>query len=325
MYKDDVQVCAILRNFESDSDYLAFGDFWIQKLTREDRDQLCRDLRYFTNYPGDKYLVGKWYYIGRGKSSTVLRDNGIRFFFPLFRAMKLFKTGDIIIPLAFYSWKNKWHETELHGENYALGYGLKGNPYIFEKDDSEAFNIFRNELEKYLEHITLLDMPYRKKPKIFDDVDMRCFLAIHIFLKGSLENSNPFSIIDRLIDYTTALESMYLLRNEDKRKNLSLRMGSILGQDKCEEKQICRDIKKFYDLRSDIVHGSLMDEKGDRFLRENIYKYEDYLRRSILALFDLNLRNKSKKSVLGIVDKAGLDQDFKKDLQTSLTLLKLAR
>jgi len=136
MITDNVQVCATLRNFESDIDYLSFGDFWIEKIRKEDRIQLCKDLHYFINYPWDNYLVVRWYYIGRGKSLSVLDDNSRMFFFPLFRTMKLFKKGDLIMPFGFYKYNNKWHEKEFHGESY--GYGADANTYCFNKGDIEV-------------------------------------------------------------------------------------------------------------------------------------------------------------------------------------------
>jgi hypothetical protein len=326
MNTHDVQICAILRNFKSDTEYLHFGDFWIEKLREEDRDKLCKDLNYFDNYWGDNYIAVRDYYIGRGKSSDFLSLNSRVFFFPLFRMMKLFKRGDLIIPLLFAYANNKWHEMRFHGDSYGLGCWLGGDAdtCFFEKKDIETFNIFRREIGQYLKYINFPDMPYRKKHKAMSDIDTRCFLAIHVLLKGSVEHHNPFPVIDTLIDYTIALESLYLLRGEDKRQNLSSRIATLLSKDKSEEKQICRNIKKFYDIRSDIVHGSLMDEKGYEFLCENIYEYEDYLRKSILAFLDLNLRNPSKKVVLGIIDKAILDSDLRKEIQESLNILKLA-
>jgi hypothetical protein len=341
MYTDDVQVCATLRNFEADSEYLSFGDFWIQKLTGEDRTQLSRDLKEFTNYPGDNYILVRWYYIGRGKSSTVLRDNAIIFFFPLFRLLKLFKRGDLIMPLGFYSWNKKWYEMPFHGENYGWGYGLKGDPYLFKEKDIEPFNIFRKEMDEYLKHINFLDIPYRKKPKILSDIDTRCFLAIHLLLKGCVENNNPFSIIDRLVDYTTGLESLYLHGEENKRKNLSLRIAALLSKDEDDEKKLRNVIKTFYDIRSAVVHGSLLDKKKDDFLCEHIYEYGDYLRKSILAFLDLNLKNPTKKVVLKMIDETIFEclrfsfcnyflhkhsrrAELRRDIQESLKLLKLA-
>ncbi len=244
------------------------------------------------------------------------------------------------MPIGFYLWNKKWREMQFHGENYGLGYGLKGDFFFFKKEDIEPFNIFRKEMSGYLKYINFLDMPYLKKPKILKDIDTRCFLAIHLLLKGSLENNNPFSIIDRLIDYTTGLESLYLHGEENKRNNLSSRIATLLSKDECDEKQLRKFIKKFYDIRSDIIHGSLIDEKGDEFLSEHIYEYGDYLRKSILAFLDLNFKNPSKKAVLKMIDETIPKQRWlifynyfsntlartakRKDIQNSLKILKLA-
>jgi len=322
MIEDHVQVCATLRNFESDSAYLSFGDFWIQKLTEEDKKIFCKELRYFDNYPWDNYIVATWYYIGRGKGSTVLRDNSIRFFFPLFRAMKLFKKGDLITPFGFYKYNSKWHEEEFHGDSH--GYGAEANPYSFNQTNIEAFNIFSKESKGYLKYIDFPGGPYFKKPEIFKDIDNRCSLAIHIFLKGCAERWSPFVKIDRLLDYTIALESLYLLRDDEKKEKLSSRIAILLSKDKSEERQIRQDIKRFYNIRSDIVHGSLVDREDVKFLDANIYNYEDILRKSILAFLDLNSKSQSKKVVLKTLDEATSNTKLKQQIQESLKILKLA-
>jgi hypothetical protein len=38
----------------------------------------------------------------------------------------------------------------LHGENYASGYGLKGYPYYFKKEDIEPLNLFKSHIEKLI-------------------------------------------------------------------------------------------------------------------------------------------------------------------------------
>jgi hypothetical protein len=343
--EDNVQVCAVLRNFRSDTEYLHLEDFWIEKLTEDDKKNLSKDLTYFVNYPwGDNHIAARWYYIGRGKSSTVLRDNNMMFFIPLFRAMKLFKKGDLIIPLVFYRWKGKWYETRFHGDSYGIGswLGKDDDPYILNKDDVEAFNIFRNEIESYLKYINFPEMPYRKKHKILSDIDTRCFLPIYILLKGSMEHHNRFPVIDALIEYTLALESLYLHGHEPKRRKLSARISILLGKDESEEKQLRRDIKKFYDIRSAVVHGSLMDEKQYSFLCANICDYGDYLRRSILAFLDLNATDKSKKAILKRIDDAISNSgwhalrryfssgfrcktDLRTEIRDSLKMLKLSK
>jgi|GEM_PF-6818109 hypothetical protein len=324
--RDDVHICALLRHFKSDIEYLHFGDFWVQKLTEEDRKQFCTDLKYFNNYWDDYYIAAENHHIGRGEFDDFLSRRVRVFWFPLFRLMKLFKRGDLIIPFCFTYVYKKSREMRFHGDSYALGCWLlkDAEPYFLEKKDIEPFNTFRKEIGQYLKYIDISDSPYRKY-KTMSDIDTRCILAIHILLKGSMEHHNPFLIIDTLIDYTIALESLYLLRGEDKRQNLSSRIAALLGKDEREQEQISHIIKKLYDIRSDIVHGSLMDREGDEFLRANIYEYGDYLRKSILAFLDLNLRDPSKKVVLGVIDKAILDTDLRREIQGSLKVLRLAR
>lgn len=331
--EDNVKVFVILRNFKSDSIYLNFKDFSIEKLSEEDMKKLCMDLKYFTNWPYDNHIVARHYYIGRGKSDTVLRDNIFIFIYPLFRSMKLFSTGDLIMPMAFYRWKGKCYEALLHGENYGLGYGLKGNPYILNNDDIEAFDFFRTIIEKYISFTRLYDIPYLKSPipylkspKMLNNIDFRSSLALHLYLKRSVENNNNFIIFDKLIDYTIALESLYLeRRDEEKRGNLSRRIAILLCKDESEKDKISRDIKEFYDIRSDLVHASLIDSKGDKFLRQNIYNYENILRKSILAFLDLNLLYKTKREVLDYLDQAASNPDLMKKIHDSLEILKLAR
>ena len=79
--------------------------------------------------------------------------------------------------------------------------------------DAKTFEVFRKEMKDYLTYLDLFEMPYRKKHPMFDSVDMRCNFAVHILLKGSIENSNPYILIERLIDCTIAFESLYLTKN----------------------------------------------------------------------------------------------------------------
>jgi hypothetical protein len=85
-------------------------------------------------------------------------------------------------------------------------------------------------------------------------------------------------IFDKLVDYTIALESLCLLKTDrQKGTPLSERVATLLGRDAKEETELYSIVKTLYDSRNDIVHGSFIDDAGDDFLCENIYKYEDIL------------------------------------------------
>jgi hypothetical protein len=327
-FEDNVSVCVTLRHFESDSAYMPFGDaldgFWIQKLDDDDRKHLLENKIGFTNYPGDKFLLGRNYYIGRGKSHSVLEDNAHWHFFPIFRAMKLFKTADLIMPLAFYCWKGKYRSMRLHGENYGDGF-INGNPYVLNKDEADNFHKFFVALESYPIKSSLGVRPYRKPPDILQHIDFRHHFAIHAILKQASEHNNPNLIFDKLVDYTIALESLFLLKSDrDKGTPLSIRAATLLGHDSATEQQITELVKRYYNLRNDIIHASFIDDDGDDFLNANIQKYEDILRRSILAFLDLNKRAATKKAVIKILNDAAGNAQLKATIRGGLGLLGLA-
>ena len=84
---DEVQICVVLRNLKSDSDYLKFGSspfnhFWIQKLTTKDKQSFCKNLKYFTNFPEDNYILCYGHHLGRGESAedALFRQSRIFYF-----------------------------------------------------------------------------------------------------------------------------------------------------------------------------------------------------------------------------------------------------
>ncbi len=280
MIENNIHVCAILRNFTSDEGYLSFlnadyapyDGFWVQKLSNDNLKELQKELKYCSIFHSDDYVLCKWYYVGRGKSVSILPDNSRGFFFPLFRLLKLFKPGDIIFPSIFTTYKDKLREMPFHGDGGGI---RKDNQYIMNAGDVKAFEVFRQEMKDYLINLDLFDMPYRKKIPLFDQIDIRCNFALHILLKGSIENRNPYILIERLIDCTIALESLYLTKNiKRKGEKLSLRANSVLGECDC-------DLQYFYNIRNDIVPSlHLIDGTQYDYLKANISRYENILRRS---------------------------------------------
>ena len=230
------------------------------------------------------------------------------------------------MPIAFYGWKGEHRSMQLHGENYGRGFGLDGNPYVFNQSDVNNFSLFFKELDAYPIKENYSVVPYHKPPEILTHIDFRHYFAIHALLKGSSEHSNPFIIFDKLIDYTIALESLYLLKDDrNKGTPLSERAATLLGRDATEELELTKIVKTFYNLRNDIVHASFIDNVGSDFLSDNIYKYEDILRWSILAFLDLNKRTATKKEIVKILDIAKKDHVLRKDIHGQLKLLKLTR
>jgi len=209
-------------------------------------------------------------------------------------------------------------EMPIHGDSNGIyQLGRKDNPYVMNAADVEAFEIFRKGMKEYLTNLDFYEMPYRKKHSSLHDLDMRCNFAIHILLQGSNENRNPYILIERLIDCTIALESLYLTKNNRKKgEKLDSRVKSILND--------C-DIKYFYNMRNDIVHASFIDDKQYDYLKTNLWEYEDILRKSILAFYDINKKFPTKEESLRVLDEAQSSPELKRDIQSILKVLNLAR
>ena len=328
---DEVQICVVLRNFRSDSEYLKFNSspfnhFWIQKLTIKDKQFLCKTLKYFTNFPEDNYLLCYWHRLGRGEppEDALLRQS-INFLIPLFRVMKLFKKGDLLMPLCFTYWKrrNRWYERQLHGEIFGLGFGFTQNFYILNKSEINTFEKFKTMMEeKYLKPLNfLVDNPFIEPPEMLKkNIDTRCFLPIFLFSKISTNLKPHLAIIEKLLDYTIGFESLYLKKKEsNKKENLAKRTSFLLSENDRKRNEIYNLICKFYEIRNDIVHASLVSSKDYEYLFKNIYEYGELLRKSILASLDLNFKYSSKEEIVKLLDSEH------KSIKTNLILLKLAK
>ena len=326
---DEVQICVVLRNFKSDSDYLKFGSspfnhFWIQKLTIEDKQSFCKNLKYFTNFPEDNYILCYGHHVGRGESveDALFRQSRI-FVLLLFCVMKLFKKGDLLMPFCFTKMENKWYEEQLHGEIFGLGSGFTQNFYIFNKSELSTFEKFKTMMEeKYPKPLNfLIDSPFIKPPEMLKKyIDTRCFLPIFLFSKISTNLNPHLAIIEKLLDYTIGFEFLYLKKKEsNKKENLAKRTSFLLSENKEEKDTIFSLIQKFYEIRNDIVHASLVSSGDYEYLFKNIYEYSELLRRSILAFLDLNFRYSSKEEILKLLS----NED--KNIKAALTLLQLAK
>jgi hypothetical protein len=84
---------------------------------------------------------------------------------------------------------------------------------------------------------------------------------------------------DRLIDQMIAFESLYIGDDKELGYKLALRTAFFLTRDEDKRKTVFSDMKKAYDLRGSILHGSKKLEWPD--LKHIIAKTEEYLRQSI--------------------------------------------
>lgn len=86
-------------------------------------------------------------------------------------------------------------------------------------------------------------------------------IALHRFSLGAGEDTPA----DALIDYVITLEALLLPRKYEGELSFRLRLhgANFLGSNPMERKDLFRQIKRIYNLRSDLVHGSKMHPQGE--------------------------------------------------------------
>ncbi len=104
--------------------------------------------------------------------------------------------------------------------------------------------------------------------------------AKRFFLSGGAKRFNPkWDDVDRIVDYATALESTLVPEQDYTTRRISRRAAALIAQDDpTEMEQIVRLMKKLYDIRSRLVHGSRLDDEQRRWLSENCNHIEHRVR-----------------------------------------------
>ena len=98
--------------------------------------------------------------------------------------------------------------------------------------------------------------------------------------KKLLDSENRNTIEDATLDLSTAFESLLSDTKDNMRYKVSLRSGAICKMEKLldfSSVDVVKIVKKFYDYRSDIIHGN-QDKNDNRYIElEGFKKFETYL------------------------------------------------
>lgn len=108
--------------------------------------------------------------------------------------------------------------------------------------------------------------------------------ARRFFLGGG---AKPFKVewdeVDRIVDYATALESTLVPEKDYNTRRITRRAAALISPDNPRETEgLVQFLKKFYDVRSQIVHGHRLDERSRGWLAENCDKVESTVRRILV-------------------------------------------
>jgi hypothetical protein len=100
--------------------------------------------------------------------------------------------------------------------------------------------------------------------------------ARRFFLSGGAKQFNPkWDDVDRILDYATALESTLVPEKDYNTRRISRRAAALIAPHNLEEIEvIVRFMKKFYEIRSRIAHGSRLGDENREWLFENCGRVE---------------------------------------------------
>lgn len=141
-----------------------------------------------------------------------------------------------------------------------------GQGYLFHESDIRRVNYLLRRINKL------------RNKSIFNHLDL-AIRRFHLAYSGDIQ--------DRFLDHMIALEFLYVGQNQELTYKLALRGAYLLGHNKMERTKIFNDIKRGYEIRSQIVHGNRNPAREE--LQKIIPKTEEYLRNSLqiyLTLLD---------------------------------------
>ena len=93
---------------------------------------------------------------------------------------------------------------------------------------------------------------------------------------------------DKLIDYMIVFEALYLKENIELEYRLSNRVAALLGEDEQKRREISSNIKDLYNLRSNLVHGSLFEYKIRQEEVDKIAESQSSFRKDDITKFRRN-------------------------------------
>jgi hypothetical protein len=86
------------------------------------------------------------------------------------------------------------------------------------------------------------------------------------------------------VDYATALESTLVPEKDYNTRRINRRAAALIVPDNLDEREaFVRFLRKFYEIRSQIVHGSKLGDENRKWLLENREQVELRVRRILAA------------------------------------------
>jgi len=260
-------------NFESRDKELDFGNFKIIAIEQGSKAAIWRKKLHCKGVP--KHILEKTFlnYVMQDDDISGV-DNMMSSMQELLICFRLFKIGDIGFGnFLFEDIEDDQHTLISLSNPIDISYPK----YSFEGGEIKKFNEFKTKI--------VISQGYKNK----------FFQFALSYLTRGIERGvfhNKIIGAGRLIDYFTALESLFLIDGEKYflRRTIAKRVANFLSDVNLEKK-----IKTMYDKRSKIVHGGYIEEdSGIDIKQADREEFEQIMRKIFVRLLDYNFSDKDK-------------------------------
>ncbi len=198
------------------------------------------------------------------------------------KLLRLYKEGDILLRLSF------------------LYFGNRTKPGIFQSvqegpfGGSRSMSIFSLKNDEVSEAQNLIDtfgipFQYEFLQLAFDSFN----------LSYEMHNLNLLCL-----SLMISMEAMFNLRRSEVAFQVSRNAAVLLGKDKENSEQIFRNMKELYNKRSNIVHGSKV-QQTKRISGPDIVNLREYVRQSIKEIYFIG---KDKPEIVDVLNSCGFGQ-----------------
>lgn len=205
---------------------------------------------------------------------------------PVIRLMRLFKEGDIRMPVRFYyRVQNDTPQGSMHVES---GGHVSNEPYHLEASEMPALQSL----------IQSVELPFKRD-----------------FLHLAFENFElSYEISDMQLAFLVLMIGLETLLNPslyEVRYRVSRNAAVLLGKNREHSEEIFAQVKKLYDKRSKIVHSG----KRKTIEKRDLLELRDYLRKAIIEIHHIG---KEKNEITDSLDSHGFGEKSK-NLESSST------
>lgn len=220
-------------------------------------------------------------------NSPTTEQNGVtrNLFLNVITTLRLFKKGKVGFDTIYGENLSDWEGGGFRGGSSPAFPETRGGRLKLEKSEEVDFVKFW----KFFNNIKL------------ETLDKNLRIAVSRF-NSAFERRDAE---DKLIDYVIALTALFSKKDEAGlgRYRLSMRVALFLAKKPEERKKVRKEILEIYDVRSAIVHGNDIKKfRNFKDLKTLVDRTEDYLRRSIKDLLQLNLKIGGRSKIIDKIE-----------------------